>query len=299
MKKTVLNIGASVRSRLLTIARQSGRDYNHVLIRYAQERFLYRLSMSDVRENLILKGAMLFLPYNIPQHRPTKDVDFLGQGIHNEPTAIKEVLKRLLAHDANDGVVFVQNSGTAEGITEGAEYSRVRAHVECSVGGAMLRLQIDIGFGDNIVKGPIEIDYPVLLDFPAPRVNVYSLESAIAEKFEAIVRLNVVTSRMKDFYDIVYLAHYHTFSAENLAEAMHVTFTTRETPLADRAIIFADEFKNEKARHTQWQAFHRTNKLSMEQEFNAAIAIIQEFIEPVVGKPSRAATWNPDTLKWS
>ena len=225
--RTVTNIGASVRARLLNIARRSGQDYNRALIRYAQERLLFRLSVSPFRDNFILKGALLFLSYDMPDLRPTKDIDFLCSGVMNDVDGIKSMLDEVASIKSDDGVSYYANTIAIEPIAEESEYGGLRVTLECSVGGARNVLQIDIGFGDKIVAGPVDIDYPVLLDFPAPRIRVYSLESAIAEKFEAIVRFNIVTSRMKDFYDLAYVARHHKIRADALSEALAITFTTR------------------------------------------------------------------------
>ena len=225
--KAVTNVGASVRARLLNIAKKSKRDYNRILVQYTQERLLYRFSVSRFRDNFILKGALLFLTYDMPQHRPTKDIDFLGRAVKNDLTDIEKVMKEVVAIEVDDGVTFDPSTVAVEQITEQAEYVGMRVSVESSIGGARIAMQIDIGFGDKMVAGPLDIDFPVLLDYPAPHIKIYSLESAIAEKFEAIVRFNVATSRMKDFYDLVYLAQHHRFKADILAEAINLTFETR------------------------------------------------------------------------
>ncbi|MFH0989665.1 MAG: nucleotidyl transferase AbiEii/AbiGii toxin family protein [bacterium] len=255
------NVGASVRARLLNIARKTGQDYNRVLIRYAQERLLYRFSVSQYRSNFILKGALLFLTHQMPNHRPTKDIDFLCSGVKNDIDSMKSAMEEIAAITADDGVTFDTTSIAVEHIAEQAEYGGLRAAIRCSIGGARNVLQIDVGFGDKITAGPLEIEYPAMLDFPSPHIMVYSLESAIAEKFEAIIRFNVVSSRMKDFYDVIHLAQHQSFAAEMLAEAIRLTFRTRSTPLQDRQMIFSDTFKSDSTKEIQWTAFHKTNKL--------------------------------------
>jgi hypothetical protein len=171
------NLGASVRARLLNIARQSGREYNRVLIRYAQERLLYGFAKSRYRENFILKGALLFLTYKMPDFRPTKDIDFLGSGIKNDVGVMKSVMEEVAAIAVEDGVTFDSSSIAVEPIAERAEYGGLRVSIRCSVGGARNVLQVDVGFGDTITAGPVDVEFPVMLDFPAPYIRVYSLES--------------------------------------------------------------------------------------------------------------------------
>lgn len=293
-----INIGVSVRARLLNIARQSTQDYNRVLIRYAQERLLYRFSVSHYRSNFILKGALLFLTYNMPDLRPTKDIDFLCHGVKNNIQDVKSVMKEVAAITMEDGISFDSSTIAIEPIAEQAEYGGLRVSIWCSIGGARNVLQIDVAFGDKIAAGPLDIDFPVMLDFPTPHIKVYSLESAIAEKFEAIVRLNVVTSRMKDFYDLVYLAQHQAFRSDVLAEAIELTFDTRGTPLADRQMIFSDAFKSDGNKERQWTAFHATNKLTAIGSFRDAVGLIEQFLQPILVDPKLYSRWQPDLFRW-
>ena len=297
-EKAPTNLGASVRARLLNIARKESIDYNRILIRYAQERLLYRISISPYRDNFVLKGALLFLGYGMSDLRPTKDMDFLGRGVQSDVEAIRSIIGEIAAEAVDDGVVFDSSKIAVERIAEQAEYGGIRVSIGCSVGGARNILHVDVGFGDRITAGPVEVDFPVMLDFPAPRVKVYSLESAIAEKFEAIVRLNVVTSRMKDFYDLVYLAGHHSFQARVLAEAISVTFSTRGTPLADRRLILTDTYRNDHSREAQWMAFHATNKLARVRSFVEALALIERFLEPILVDPTPDLRWMPEQIQW-
>ena len=296
--KPVTNIGASVRAQLLNIARKSGQDYNRVLIRYAQERLLYRFSVSDYRTNFILKGALLFLTYDMPDHRPTKDIDFLGHGVTNEIEGIKSVIEEVTAIVVEDGVTFDHSTIVVETIAEQTEYGGLRVSMQCSVGGARNVLQVDVGFGDRIIAGPLDVDFPTMLDFPAPHLSVYSLESAIAEKFEAIMRLDIATSRMKDFYDLVHLAKHQALGAGTLAEAIRLTFSTRGTPLPEREMIFSDSLRYDNTKETQWIAFHRTNKLTPVGSFRDAIGLIEQFLGPILVDPKLHSRWQPDLFQW-
>ena len=152
------NIGASVRARLLNIAKHSAQDYNRVLIRFAQERLLYRFSVSAYRGNFILKGALLFLTYNMPDHRPTKEIDFLCHGVKNDIEGIKSMMKEVAAITADDGVTFDSTTIAVEPIAEQAAYGGLRVFIQCSIGGARNVLQIDMGFGDKITARPLGLD---------------------------------------------------------------------------------------------------------------------------------------------
>ncbi len=158
-------------------------------------------------------------------------------------------------------------------------------------------LAIDIGYGDKIVNGPVELDYPTLIDLPSPKLMVYSLESSIAEKFEAIVKLNFQTSRMKDFYDIVFIAGSKSFQNKTLKKALETTFKTRETDLIERKIIYEEEFKNDKTKQVQWDSFITKNKLDADDEFIKVVEKLEIFIEPLF-KSKEDKIWSPEKWQW-
>ncbi|MDP1677443.1 MAG: nucleotidyl transferase AbiEii/AbiGii toxin family protein [Bacteroidota bacterium] len=287
MKESPKNIAASVRARLLSVAKQTNQDNNAVVNRYAQERFLYRLSISPFRENFILKGALLLLPYNLPVTRPTRDVDFLGKGFKNDPVVIQNIIKQIISFPADDGIHFETEDVTTESITEQDEYNGARCKVAGNVGGITFSIQIDIGFSDDIIPNPNTMDFPVILDHPVPHLKVYSLESAIAEKFEAMVSLNLLTSRMKDFYDIIFLARNHSFKADILHQAIIATFTRRETNIDDAKVIFSDEFINDARMQRQWDAFVQRQDLDRNEKFPTVVKEIKNFLKPVTDKKNK------------
>jgi hypothetical protein len=181
-----------------------------------------------------------------------------------------------------DGMTYHAEMVTAARITEDAEYQGVRVHVQGSLGNARVSLQIDIGFGDVIVPGPNRISYPVLLDFSHPELNGYSMESTIAEKFQAMVKLGVLNSRMKDFYDIWMLCRRFDFQGELLAEAFEKTFENRNTPVTVAPMVFDPSFAQDMSKKIQWQGFIRKAKLAnAPEEFEDAVAVVKIFIEPV------------------
>lgn len=298
-QQPVRNIAASVRDRLLKIARASGRDFDAVLLQYLQERFLYRLGQSPYRRHLILKGALLFLAYEMSLLRPTRDIDFLGASTPNDLEAVRDLIAAVAGLDYADGAVFLPETIRVERITEDADYAGIRVRLEARLTAARKVLQLDIGFGDVVVAGPVAIDFPVLLeDQASPHLLVYSRESAIAEKFEALVSLSLLTSRMKDIYDILHLAKREAFSLATLREAILATFARRATPLDDRRVIFSTRFTADQDKTIQWQAFLRRSRLKSDLTLPAAMARLHSFVEPVCIERPDAAVWNPAAWRW-
>lgn len=246
-----------------------------------KERLLFRLSISPFVNNFILKGALLFLAHDISRLRPTRDIDFLGSCISNNKNEILEIVKQILRIDFEDGLRFDSNQIESEDIVEDEEYQGVRIKCFAFLENARERVQIDIGFGDRITAGPIEIEFPTLLDFPAPQIKVYSIESAVAEKLEAIVSLQLQTSRMKDFYDILFFAGNYHFKKDLLKEAIQTTFNHRETDIQLRTAIFEDKFKTDDKLQKYWSAFLSRNKLTAETNFTTVVDRINSFIEPI------------------
>ena len=296
----VKDIAASVRARLQNVAKKSGRDFDAVLLQYLQERFLYRLSRSPDRRHLILKGALLFLAYDMSLLRPTRDIDFLGMATANDLEQMRDIVKEIARIELADGVRFNDETISVERIKEDADYEGVRVKLEGRLTAAKKVLQLDIGFGDVVVAGPVAMDFPVLLaDQPIPNLMVYSRESAIAEKFEALVSLNILTSRMKDIYDILFLAERETFVISILREAILSTFSRRATLLEDRRLVFSNEFAANKDKSAQWNAFLRRSRLDSSLSLAEAMARLEAFVEPLCSTESESnATWNPSERCW-
>lgn len=296
-KKEIKNIAASVKERLRNISTQSGREFQSVVSQYVQERFLYRLSESLYSNNLILKGALLFIAHDISRNRPTRDIDFLGSKIPNEIDELVEAIKEILMFKTEDGLRFDSDSVEAENITEDGDYKGVRIKFYVYLGNSRDRMQLDIGFGDKITAGPVEIEFPTLLDFPAPKLKVYSIETAIAEKFESIVSLQLQTSRMKDFYDILFFAGHYNFKIETLIQAITTTFTNRSTGLELSKMIFEDQFKNNERFQNLWKAFLNRYKLENDKTFSEVVSQIHSFIQPIFDSKTKK-NWNPEKWKW-
>ncbi|SCB34496.1 Nucleotidyl transferase AbiEii toxin, Type IV TA system [Rhizobium miluonense] len=201
MAKEIRNLGASVRARLLQLAKANGQSFDLILTRFALERLLFRLSQSPHAGRFVLKGAMLMMSWFDDLHRGTRDLDLLGFG-NPEPEPMLETFREILAQEADDAVTFDAETLRVDRIREGLEYGGLRLRVVASISGARITLTIDIGFGDALEPGAEMLDYPSMLGFPMPRLRAYARETVIAEKFQAMVMLGRANSRMKDFYDI-------------------------------------------------------------------------------------------------
>ncbi len=279
------NIAASVRQRLLNKARETNRPFNELLQYFAMERFLYRLSRSTHAGKFVLKGALMFTAWQAPVTRPTMDIDLLGI-TDNSIDAIVAVVKDVCTQEVDpDGLVFDPDSVSAERIVEDADYAGVRVLLRGTLGTARIAMQIDIGFGDVVVPKPEMADYPTILDLPAPRLRGYSRESAVAEKFEAMVKLGLINSRVKDFFDIWLLTRQFDFEGRTMAQAIRKTFTTRGTMIPAEPVALTGDFAKEPTRQTQWQGFVRKNRL---QNVPASFADIVEAIEAFLGPITRA-----------
>jgi predicted nucleotidyltransferase component of viral defense system len=296
-KKSVKNMAESVRARLFNLAKQHGREFNALLKQFFQERLLYRLSQSPHKPHLVLKGALLLLPYNLPLTRPTRDIDFLGQGVSSDPGKVKTMMMEIVRNDFPDGVLFNHKSITASMIKEGDAYSGVRCKIEAHLGAARDSIQVDIGFGDAPTGGKREKDFPVLLPLPIPSILVYPMESALAEKFQASVQLDLAGSRMKDYYDMLFLASQVSFEWKSLANAIKQTFDQRGTPLSSAAMIFREEFKNNPDKEKQWVSFIKRAGLKDIPSFPQVLNQLEVFLRPFVsGKPQ--TSWNPILFRW-
>lgn len=297
MTNDVTNLPASVHQRLLNIARRDRVELEYVLLRYANERLLYRLSQSNTREQFILKGAMVLLVWGREVARQSRDIDLLGrQQIATEH--VRDIFRVLCDLDVlPDGLRFDRESVDVQEIREQAEYGGVRVHVAAYLGKARVRLQIDIGFGDAVSPPPLEADLPVLLDFPAPHLLAYPKETVVAEKLEAIVRLGVANTRLKDFYDLWALARSYAFDGPALATAIEATFRRRQTELpSDVPAGLRPEFA-ERA-ETQWRAFCRRIDQHDVPPLVEATEAIRDFVMPICAGISSGrlpVTWIPPT----
>lgn len=270
---------ASIRQRLLDRARSHGEELQLVLDRFAVERLLYRLSISQHRDQFLLKGAMLFAVWFDAPHRPTRDADFLGFG-SSDPQRLARILHELCAMDLDDGLAFDLDSLAIEETREAANYDGLRLRLTATLGSARCHVQWDVGFGDAVTPEPVESDYPVLLDeMPAPRLRVYPRETVFAEKFEAITSLGIANSRMKDYFDLIALLRENAMDETALRAAIRATFERRGTRLpADVPFGLTDEFARDGQKQAQWQAFLRRNRLAA-PDLQAVVAEIRVFVQ--------------------
>ena len=257
------NLAQSVHHRLLNRAREQGEDFNLVLIRYAMERFLYRLGRSRHKDRFILKGAMLFAAWTDQPHRPTRDLDLLGIGDSSD-AALRQVFSEIVRTPVEpDGLEFDEGSISISEIREAQDYPGKRIGLRVRLGNARLDLQIDAGFGDAVTPEPAEIDFPTLLDSSSPRIRAYPCETVIAEKFQALVAFGMVISRMKDFYDIWTLSKQFPFDGASLSSAIAATFERRGTAIPEGVpTALTDEFAADRTKQTQWTGFLKRNVLS-------------------------------------
>lgn len=271
------NLPASVRQRLLMASQRRGEPFDLVLTRYGIERLLYRLSQSRYADRFLLKGAMLFRIWTESSHRPTRDLDLLGTGpadAEELATIFREICGIPVEHD---GLEFLGESVKTSLIREEAVYGGIRVNLEARLGNIRVHVQTDVGFGDAVTPGPVEVEFPGLLDFPTPRLRSYPIYTVVAEKLEAMVLLGEANSRMKDFYDLWFLSRNFEFDGGTLVSAIAATFTRRKTPLPPELPAgLHDEFATIKV--VQWSAFQRKNHLG-ENPMLDVIRAIRQFAE--------------------
>lgn len=291
------NLPASIAARLLNCAKQTGDDYQVLLASFCFERFLRRLGMSGVRDRFILKGAMLLRLWSDRPYRATRDLDLTRRG-DGSYEAIREDIRRICSTSVEeDGVVFDPDAIRIEAIRAEDEYAGTRVTLPARCWTARLTLQIDVGLGDAVWPAPQRCAYPALLDFPAPEVLAYPREAVVAEKFEAMVALGDRNSRIKDFFDIHYLASQFEFDRATLVEAARRTFERRGTLIpAEPPIGLTPAYWENPSRPAQTRSFARRAGLKVPENPGTGFAgLLGAFLLPVVddlrnGK-GRTGTW--------
>jgi predicted nucleotidyltransferase component of viral defense system len=284
MNREPKDLAASVRARLLGMATPGTNDFQDLLVRYALERLLYRLSSSDYRNRFILKGAMLFAAWSPHPHRVTRDLDLLGFG----PPDVQEfetIFRALCAVQVEpDGLVYRPETVRGERIREEDEYQGIRVTLQVLLKKTRIPVQVDVGTGDSVIPAPEEVEYPTLLGFPAPHVRAYSRYTVIAEKLETIVAKGILNSRMRDFYDIWALSRQFAFEGGVLRAAAEATFARRQTPIPKESPeSLKPEFAQDAQKQQQWQAFlEKTRLFAGTEDFVAVIAALHDFLLPVL-----------------
>lgn len=256
------DLAASIRARLLNLAKANNTDFNQLLVRYALERFLYRISQSKYSNQFLLKGALLFVIWYDMPHRPTRDADLLGFGDSNLKS-LEETFRDISSMMVDDGVVFDPDSVTVEEIRKEAGYSGARVVISANLAKARTKTQIDIGFGDVVTPNPIDATYPTLLDdMPPPKLRVYPIYTVIAEKLHAIVLLGMTNTRLKDYFDLQVLLDREEIDIHILTEAISATFVRRGMPIpTELPIGLSDEFAKDPTRQKLWDAFLKKNDI--------------------------------------
>ena len=248
------DLPASVRARLLNLAKQRGEDLDLVLKRYGIERLLFRMSQSAHKDAFVLKGAMLFELWMGRAHRTTKDLDLLGSGTTDIPR-LEGIFRELCMLPVDpDGLEFLPESVKGVEIREDNLYQGVRITLRAKLGAARIALQVDIGFGDAVYPAPEEVEYPSLLGFPCPRLRAYSQATVVAEKFH----VGLVNSRLKDYHDIWTILHAFEVPPDTLRQAIQATFQRRKTEIPSSIPIgLSRTFATDPQKQVQWKAFLR------------------------------------------
>jgi predicted nucleotidyltransferase component of viral defense system len=273
MKNTI----HSIQARLRNLAQADGKNYQLLLIRYFQERLIYRLSVSNYCGHFCLKGGALLYALQQEKSRPTLDIDLLGMRLNSEQPYLKQVFTEICQQtDETDGVTFKLETLTTSEIAKEGKYSGVRVNVDALLGTMRQTLQIDIGFGDIVFPKPVFMVYPTLLVMNQPQIWAYSIESVIAEKFEAMIDLAETNSRMKDFYDVFQLLQSENLQKPFLQEAIIQTFRKRNTAFHKEHPLFKASFATDSKRLVQWKSFLRKSKLDETIDFQVVMKVILE-----------------------
>jgi predicted nucleotidyltransferase component of viral defense system len=281
-KRPLKEVAASIRKRLQDKAQTTERPFQELLQYFAMERFLYRLAQSAFADKFVLKGALMFKVWGAPQGRPTKDIDLLGRMTNNTQRvtdAIREVCQQTVEPD---GLVFDTESVAGALIKEDADYAGVRITFFAKLQNARIPMQIDVGFGDVISPSSQLTEYPTIFDLPAPKLQGYSRETAIAEKFEAMVKLDVLNSRMKDFFDIWLLLRNFDFLGKSLATAIEKTFANRGTKITAQPLALTAAFSDHVQKAVQWNAFIRKLRIqNAPSDLSVVIRANASFLGPI------------------
>lgn len=281
------NIAASIRARLLNLAKTEGSDFNHMLVRYALERLLYRLSQSKHANHFLLKGALLFtLWYDMP-HRPTRDADLLGFG-PVELDIIKQTFREICSITVDDGIRFNPDSIGVTEIRKEAGYGGARVIISAELARARCKTQIDIGFGDAVTPGSVQATYPVLIqELPAPKLRTYPIYTVLAEKLHAIVLLGMTNSRLKDYFDLSVLINREKIEQDILTHAIKATFQRRDTEIPKGIPTgLTDEFANDASRQALWKTFLKKNELQP-SVLTDVVASLRTNLQPALEQAAR------------
>ena len=296
--KNVKDLAASIRQKLLNRSKSENQSFEEIVRRYAMERFLYRLGLSQYKEQLILKGALMFAVWKNSISRTTLDIDMLGR-ISNSVTVIEKCICDICTiKSEDDGLIFDPSTVKSESITKDADYVGRRVLFTGKLSTMRISMQIDIGFGDMVFPEPDRIIMPSFFDMPKAEILGYTKESAIAEKFHAMVLMGALNSRIKDFYDIWILSKTFDFTGERLSQAIKSTFERRDLAIQENITAFTDDFAKEK--QSQWQVFRKKMKFADAPEsFREITKQVETFLNPItlslLQKSPQPKNWNPQS----
>jgi predicted nucleotidyltransferase component of viral defense system len=249
------NLAASVKQRLMNMARDQIRAFDILLVRFALERLLFRLSLSAYRDNYILKGGMLVTQWLEHNNRETRDMDFLGFG-EADAEAIKAIFAEIMTIASDDGLAFDTETLTASAIREEMEYGGIRLRTTAYLERTRIPVTLDIGFGDALAGSSDRIEYPSLLGMDRPSIRAYPPAAVIAEKFQAVVALGLANGRMKDFYDLWAIPKAMPIDEAELDAAIAATFNRRATLVpSDRPVGLSKTMAQDTDAGRRWRAY--------------------------------------------
>jgi len=274
----IKNLSESIRAKLFNLSKNKKVDFNLIILRYLQESFLYRLSISKYKNNFLLKGGLLLITIDIPKSRPTIDIDFLIRRLKNEPDIIKNIFIDILSTKIEDGVLFDTKTIIVKNIIEDSNYKGIRVTFNGLIGKIKKQLRIDLGFGDFVYPRARVVEYPSIFGDKKTKVKAYCIETIIAEKFEAMISLSIINSRMKDFYDVYTIIKTCDINREDLKKSIISTFERRKTNLDFTSEIFTVNFYNDIDKNKQWKAFLKNNDIDIEISFKQIVLFIKDFI---------------------
>jgi predicted nucleotidyltransferase component of viral defense system len=286
MKKIRKNAGKSVKTRLLNLMNETGYKYMYLLARYFNERLLYKVSVSQYKDNFVLKGGSLLYALNGLETRPTIDVDFMADRISRDREYLENVFREILSIPCDeDGVIFDVETLKSEPITVDEQYPGTRFLVTAHMDSIVYPMSMDIGFGDVITPCPEAVDYPLLLqDMPSINIQAYSLETVIAEKFHAMIDRDVLNSRMKDFFDCYQILTTRELSDEILYEAINATFNNRQLEMKTDLKLFTEDFATDEMRQKQWKSFLKRIQWKQDVDFKEVMILIASRLKPMYDK---------------
>ena len=286
MKKPITNYGKSVKTRLLNLMNEKGYKYMYLLSRYFNERLLYRVSVSQYKDNFLLKGGSLLYAVDGLETRPTIDIDFMASRISMDREYLETVFREILDIPCDaDGVTYDLSSLRSEPITIEKKYPGTRFFVTARMDTIIYPMSMDIGFGDVVTPCPMSLDYPLLLtNIPSIQIQEYSLETVIADKFHTMIDRDVSNSRMKDFYDCHQLLTRHHIDDQILYDAICATFDNRQLEYNPDLQLFKPEFANDNNRTIRWNSF--LNKINVVDAvtFKEVMRVITDRLYPLYNK---------------